>query len=503
MGVTECCVLDSSHPIWYQRSRHSNISPHFDVHTRAAIAAVCHSSWVSTQPFKLISAYAEQVLGEYTHNLEFEESSDFVIIYGPNGVGKTKFLEIIHALSRLNAYALSSLPFATATLTFSDGQNITVIAEQSDAMEEAEDDEEGLSIGGGPNRNLRFEFRDYDTVTDRWLYSGDTFAAQLIENTTYRPLASSTDMWEDRVDQELVSLAELERRFPDLRKNEDVPKWVDDFRENSFSYLIETQRLRIEQYIGARRPVHVRPGVRRKQHDTKISEHSSTMKTLVNKAQTEHSRITQQLDRTFPNKVLAAPTSEAVHADAIRTRFDEQNNFRSRLGRVASVALEDALSLPTRKLDEFELRMLSLYLDDADKKLAPFVKLLRKIELLEDIINSRLLNKRLQVTASDGLTVRHGSSERAIDLNSLSSGEQHEIILIFDLLFNVPEGALVLIDEPEISLHVVWQLAFIPDVQRVAELAGFRFIVATHSPQIINDAWGNAIRLGPEEASFA
>ena len=107
------------------------------------------------------------------------------------------------------------------------------------------------------------------------------------------------------------------------------------------------------------------------------------------------------------------------------------------------------------------------------------------------------------MTDGDGLSVQHSQSGRPITLDSLSSGEQHEIILMIDLLFNVPPGAVVLIDEPEISLHVAWQIAFIPDVERIAELAGFRFVVATHSPQIINDRWERAIRLGPDEVSFS
>ena len=73
---------------------------------------------------------------------------------------------------------------------------------------------------------------------------------------------------------------------------------------------------------------------------------------------------------------------------------------------------------------------------------------------------------------------------------------------MIDLLFNVPKGAIVLIDEPEISLHVAWQILFISDVKQIAELVGFKFIVATHSPQIINDQWNRARRLGPEGASF-
>ncbi len=74
---------------------------------------------------------------------------------------------------------------------------------------------------------------------------------------------------------------------------------------------------------------------------------------------------------------------------------------------------------------------------------------------------------------------------------------------MIDLLFNVPVGGVVLIDEPEISLHIAWQLAFIPDVKKIAQLAGFTFVVATHSPQIINDEWDRAFRLGPPEVAFS
>ena len=224
----------------------------------------------------------------------------------------------------------------------------------------------------------------------------------------------------------------------------------------------------------------------------------------MNEAQTDHSRITQQLDRTFPNRVLGAAEikDKGLNQDSIRERYNTQNEFRSRLGRVASVSLDDELSLPDGDLDSWALTLLNQYLEDAEKKLAPFVGLLKKIELLEQIINDRLLNKKLRVTDGDGLAVQHSQTDRPIALDSLSSGEQHEIILMIDLLFNVRQGAVVLIDEPEISLHVAWQLAFIPDVEKIAELSGFRFVVATHSPQIINDQWERAIRLGPNEVSF-
>lgn len=444
-------------------------------------------------PLTLLSARASEVLGEYDHALTFAESDDFVIVYGPNGVGKTKFLEIIHALSRLDGRTLAQMPFSSAFLEYSNG---TVLGVRVTTIPRTGDLEDFATRRRRPT--VEFSLRK-GRATKRWVYDGGDIEAWLVEHTPWRPI--NTDFWEDRRDGEIVSFSELEQRYPEAKtSDQSVPR---EFREfpRVPSYLIETQRLKIEQSL-VRKGVAWRGGPRPK-HTSKIAEQAAKMSSLVNDAQTEHSRITQQLDRTFPNRVLGSSPDTPVAEEEVRDRYNDQNGFRSRLGRVASVALEDALSLPDRPLSPWELQMLNLYLDDADKKLAPFEGLLQRIELLEQIVSSRLLRKYLQVSAEDGLSVWHEETGRSIDLDSLSSGEQHEVILLFDLLFNVPPGALVLIDEPEISLHVVWQLAFIPDVQRIAELVGFRFVVATHSPQIINDAWSRAMRLGPPEVEFA
>jgi predicted ATP-binding protein involved in virulence len=59
-----------------------------------------------------------------------------------------------------------------------------------------------------------------------------------------------------------------------------------------------------------------------------------------------------------------------------------------------------------------------------------------------------------------------------------------------------------MIDEPEISLHIGWQKKFIADVLRISALVGFQFVVATHSPQIIDRWWSYATRLGPSTSDF-
>ena len=80
-------------------------------------------------------------------------------------------------------------------------------------------------------------------------------------------------------------------------------------------------------------------------------------------------------------------------------------------------------------------------------------------------------------------------SGRDIALTDLSSGEQHELVLLYELLFGVRDDALILINEPELSLHVGWQVRFLPDLQRIQKLRPLQIVMATHSPQIVNDRW--------------
>ena len=81
----------------------------------------------------------------------------------------------------------------------------------------------------------------------------------------------------------------------------------------------------------------------------------------------------------------------------------------------------------------------------------------------------------------------------------LSSGEQHEVVLLFDLLFGTEENSLIMVDEPELSLHVAWQRQMLEDLQEMAELSDFRALLATHSPQIIGKRWDLTIELqGPD-----
>ena len=86
--------------------------------------------------------------------------------------------------------------------------------------------------------------------------------------------------------------------------------------------------------------------------------------------------------------------------------------------------------------------------------------------------------------------------DHVLDASSLSSGEQHELVLLYELLFNTRADSLILIDEPEISLHVAWQQQFLHDLLKMTQLSKFDVLLATHSPLIIDDRWDLTVELG-------
>jgi predicted ATP-binding protein involved in virulence len=132
-------------------------------------------------------------------------------------------------------------------------------------------------------------------------------------------------------------------------------------------------------------------------------------------------------------------------------------------------------------------RALSIYLEDWEVKVAIYDELLDKIELFLSIMgNKYLTNKTFTINAKEGFCFVSANG-KSLQLDKLSSGEQHQTILLYELLFNAPPNSLVLIDEPETSMHVAWQIEFLHDIEKIAKISNLSFIIATHSPDLIND----------------
>ncbi|WP_321854650.1 ATP-binding protein [Paraburkholderia tropica] len=89
----------------------------------------------------------------------------------------------------------------------------------------------------------------------------------------------------------------------------------------------------------------------------------------------------------------------------------------------------------------------------------------------------------------------------SIDLAEASSGQQQMLCSMFGLFSELRDNSIVLIDEPELSLHPTWQMDFLHRLGSVLEqFSGCHVILATHSPLIAQSALINGIevlRMGP------
>lgn len=130
---------------------------------------------------------------------------------------------------------------------------------------------------------------------------------------------------------------------------------------------------------------------------------------------------------------------------------------------------------------------LKFYLDSRLKQLSPLTGFLKQIDLFTEICNSAFGYKEIALHEQRGLTVRVniGAHAENLDLSDLSSGEQQIIFLAYQLTIGAEHNALILIDEPELSLHLEWQKTFISLLDRIGAETNNRYLCATHSPAIV------------------
>ena len=139
--------------------------------------------------------------------------------------------------------------------------------------------------------------------------------------------------------------------------------------------------------------------------------------------------------------------------------------------------------------------MLTAYIVAQNKKMDFYNTLLAKIRLFYKLVWERgFVNKSMTVTVKDGFRFR-AEGNGFIDLSLLSSGEQNEIVMLYTLVFSVGDDSMLLIDEPETSLHVLWQKKFMRTIEEISAVKNLFVIVATHSPQIIGSRWENCCDL--------
>ena len=105
----------------------------------------------------------------------------------------------------------------------------------------------------------------------------------------------------------------------------------------------------------------------------------------------------------------------------------------------------------------------------------------------DDAVNKFLNDKELVIRPMDDprrgteVGIRRSGSDELIELGTMSSGERQVFSLLYAASF-LGENEMVLIDEPEISLHIDWQTQLAEAMSNI--LGSKQLVVCTHSPEI-------------------
>ena len=81
------------------------------------------------------------------------------------------------------------------------------------------------------------------------------------------------------------------------------------------------------------------------------------------------------------------------------------------------------------------------------------------------------------------MPVFENSAGEEFDINDLSSGEKQLFLRTLSIKMLEPKNSIILIDEPELSLHPKWQQRIIEVYKKIGE--NNQIIIATHSPHIL------------------
>lgn len=110
---------------------------------------------------------------------------------------------------------------------------------------------------------------------------------------------------------------------------------------------------------------------------------------------------------------------------------------------------------------------------------------------IEDLKIIQELDK-LDILEIGGIRISNKTSGE-LSIGQTSSGEYHLILSLLGIYSRITESSLVLIDEPEISLHPNWQMQYVQFVKRMfRKYSTCHFIFATHSHFLISDLEGES-----------
>ena len=440
---------------------------------------------------KILKVSIIKLFGIFNHEIALNQEHDITIVLGENGIGKTKILEALDAVFSKDFDFLRKLDFEVLSIFFdndecweftkstaTDGSELFV-RKKSPGSKSSKSQLLAKNISQysarSPNdpREVRRRKREVEARVRNELMHSHTIDADDINNML------------------LVERHYLDLKYFRGQGSIEPVQWLLKSIEKIKVRLIETQR------------IITRNDTDKNYYESAVTQCSNDLKELISLAIKSSADITSTLDSTYPNRLVQNLREKADYTYSELNEeladLSDKRKFLSAAGLLAEAHSSDFFEIEDKNNNLIIISM-KQYVEDSKKKLQPYEELAKKISLFMDIVSSRFKHKKIRITKDEGIAFTsiiadQTGAPQVIELEKLSSGEQHELVLFYKLIFDSRQGDLVLIDEPELSLHISWQTQFISDLKRVAALRKFSAVIATHSPDIISSNWDLRVEL--------
>ena len=414
--------------------------------------------------------------------IKFDSNTNFII--GENGLGKTTLINLIASILECDTETMSTVEFSEVEIKLASSQRnkpiIKVInnidsyiyqikhrASDNDYVLNTEIHNDVVYMHTADGRRIA---RRKPT---RRVYNGRTSQTSEIKRVlnSYFDLSwltihrtSNQDRFEDNSYESTVDMkikrisSDLLRYFSSLDSH--VSKRLEHFQKNVFNLLIDSStklneitKLDLDEEKESLKRIYLELNILNNDseklvNDTtnkKIEQHFNTVKKVKQKIFTPKDKQKDQ---------------------------DSELKERDIIALYRTIIAHDAIA----NWNEFEEFKINIY-----KQKNAFIQLL----------NSLFNNKEAILNDDNELVIV--VNNKTIGLNKLSSGEKQLLIILGEALLQNNNPWVYIADEPELSLHVVWQESLVRNILTLNPNA--QLIFATHSPDIVSSYSKNIINI--------
>lgn len=430
------------------------------------------------------------------YNVDIPFNNNINIFVGENGLGKTTILNVLNYIIQGDSESLSSINFNTIILTLGNNEKIKIL--HDDLLNN------NLSLSDRNRVNHYLEEDDYSFITRR--IAMEIFkekSPKILEDKEEREKIFERILRRYRYD---LSPSMLEKIYNLVLKNENFQEDL----KNSWEY-------KIYQYMKNWDKIIYLPTYRRIEEDFNSYLENSPDKDYYRKDRKKRNfsylqfgmdDVQRAIDyacetlKNNTNEGFKAMTSNLLTNYVNISENKEKINFTSK--NFNESTLDIVFSRLADKIDQnIKEKIIKIlkenntaedkyhqYLLSIINELSSIYEKNKQIddnlENFKNVCNNYLVNKNVEYDKFKiECKVEQKVSKQPILLKNLSSGEKQIISLFSKLYLNTDEKNIILFDEPELSLSILWQKRLLPDIIN-SNRCSFIAII-THSPFIFDN----------------